>query len=77
VLLFKSDDCAGDASVLTQSSGQLSGATAGMRSFMVESGAPASAFEKPDFAGQRSAPVGPTVCVSPGWDIAGVRIGTR
>jgi hypothetical protein len=49
----------------------------GMRSFSVESGAPASAFEKANFAGQRAGPVAPSVCVSPGWEIAGVRFGGR
>lgn len=77
VLLFKTEDCTGAAAALTQSTARLSGATAGMRSFSVESGAPASAFEKADFGGQRSAPVGPTLCVSPGWEIAGIRIGAQ
>jgi hypothetical protein len=77
VLLFKSDNCSGDASALTQSTSQLSGAMAGMRSFSVESGGPAAAFEKADFGGQRTEPVGPSICVSPGWVITGVRIGAK
>jgi hypothetical protein len=77
VLLFKSDNCSGDAAALTQSTRRLSGAMAGMRSFSVESGGPAAAFEKADFGGQRTEPVGPSICVSPGWEIAGVRIGAK
>jgi hypothetical protein len=77
VLLFKSEDCSGDAVAVTQSTGQLSGAMAGMRSFSVESGGPAAVFEKPDFGGARTERVGPSICVSPGWEIVGVRIGAN
>lgn len=77
VLLFKTEDCTGDAVAVTQSTGRLASAQAGMRSFTVESGAPASVFEKADFGGQHTAPVGPSICVSPGWEIAGIRIGAQ
>ena len=77
VLLFKSEDCSGAATAVTQSTGQLSGAAAGMRSFSVESGGPAAVFEKPGFGGSRTSPVGPSICVSPGWEIGGVRIGAN
>jgi hypothetical protein len=77
VLLFTTDDCSGEPAAVTQSTGRLTGALAGMHSFSVESGAPASAFEKADFGGQRNAPVGPGLCLSPGWEIAGIRIGAQ
>jgi hypothetical protein len=77
VLLFKSEDCSGDATAVTQSTGRLAGSLAGMRSFSVESGAPAAVFEKPDFSGARTGRVAPSICVSPGWEIAGVRIGAN
>jgi hypothetical protein len=77
VLLFKSENCSGDALAVTQSTARLSGAMAGMRSFSVESGGPAAVFEKPDFGGARTERVGPSICVSPGWEIVGVRIGAN
>jgi hypothetical protein len=77
VLLYKSVDCSGDSVPVTQSTGQLAGSLAGMRSFSVQSGGPAAVFEKPGFSGAHTAPVGPSICVSPGWAIAGVRIGAQ
>jgi hypothetical protein len=72
VLLFASDDCSGDA---TKVSGTTSDLAEGLRSFTVESGGPASVWEEGDFSGRRTQPVGPTLCVSPGWEIGSVRIG--
>jgi hypothetical protein len=69
VLLFASDDCSGNATKLTASSPKV----AGMRSFMVESGAPASVWQKADYAGTRTMPVGAGICISPGWEIGSVR----
>jgi hypothetical protein len=75
VLLYASEDCSGDAKSVSASSAKLSdqGIT-GIRSFSVASGLPAAAFEQPDFAGARSEPVAAGLCVSPGWEVAGIRL---
>jgi hypothetical protein len=74
VLLYASEDCTGDAKSVSASSAKLSdqGIT-GIRSFSVASGLPAAAFEDPGYGGARSEPVGAGICVSPGWEVAGIR----
>ncbi len=72
VLLFKTDDCSGDATPVTASSATL---PEGYLSFQGESGEPVQVWEKPDFAGASTQPVAPGICLSPGWGITGVRIG--
>lgn len=71
VLVFKSEDCSGDAVRLTGSTARLE---PGIRSFQVESGAPASAWAQADYVGLHSEPVGPSICISPGFEIASVRL---
>ena len=72
MLLFKTDDCSGDATTVTASNATL---PEGYLSFRGESGEPAQVWEKPDFAGTSTRPVAPGICLSPGWGIAGVKIG--
>lgn len=71
VLVFKSDDCSGDAVRLTASTARLE---PGVRSFQVESGAPASVWAHADYAGTRTELVGPSMCVSPGFEIGSVKL---
>jgi hypothetical protein len=73
VLVYKSADCSGDGLKLDKSNGRLEAGV--YYSFAVESGGPASVFAQPDFAGSRTAPVGPTICVAPNFSISAVRIG--
>ncbi len=70
VLVFKSEDCSGDTVRLTGSAARLE---PGLRSFRVESGAPASAWAQADYAGLHTEPVGPSMCISPGFEIASIR----
>jgi hypothetical protein len=70
VLLFASEDCSGEAIKVTAAAGSVN---AGMRSFMLESGAPASVWQKANYDGMRTQPVGAGICISPGWDIGSVR----
>ncbi|HZR03434.1 MAG TPA: hypothetical protein VFA81_09710 [Burkholderiales bacterium] len=76
VSLFTSEDCSGDAKRVSSSSSRLAdqGVT-GARSYMVEAGAPAMAWEKADYAGRSVQPVGAGLCISPGWEIASIRLG--
>ena len=71
VLAYKSEDCSGAAVRLTGSAARLD---PGIRSFLVESGAPASAWAQPDYAGSHTEPVGPSMCISPGFEIRSVRL---
>jgi hypothetical protein len=73
VLLYKSEDCSGDAVRADKSMARLEGGA--FRSFAVESGAPASVFAQADYAGSHTEPVGASICLSPGFDIASVRVG--
>lgn len=72
VSLFKTDDCSGEAATVTASTGRLA---EGYLSFQGESGESVQVWEKPDFAGAATQPVGPGICLSPGWNISGVKIG--
>jgi hypothetical protein len=72
VLLYKSDDCSGEAATVTASSARL---TDGFLSFQGDSGEPVQAWQKPDFSGESTQPVAPGICLSPGWNISGVKIG--
>lgn len=76
VSVFASEDCSGDAKTITASAAKLAdrGAT-GIRSYRVESGAPAAGFEKADFGGRKIEPVGVGLCVSPGFEVNAIRIG--
>jgi len=74
VLLFKSPDCSGDPARINASTPNLAGQSITARSFAVESGLPASAWEKAEYAGAKTELVGPSICVSPGWEIAGIRL---
>jgi hypothetical protein len=75
VLLYTSEDCSGNAKSVSASTPKLSeqGIT-GIRSFSVASGLPAAAFEQPGYGGARSEPVGAGLCISPGWEVAGIRL---
>jgi hypothetical protein len=72
VLLFKTDNCSGEAATVTASNPRLAD---GYLSFQGESGEPVQAWQKPDFAGEATQPVAPGICLSPGWNITGVKIG--
>lgn len=71
VLAYKTDDCSGDAVRVTASTASLD---SGLRSFTVESGAPASAWAQTGYAGSHTEPVGPTLCVSPGFEIRSIKL---
>jgi hypothetical protein len=71
ILAYKSDDCSGEALRVTGSTARLEGSIA---SFQVDAGAPASAWEKPDYAGRHTELVGPSICVSPGFDIQSIKL---
>lgn len=71
VRTYKSDDCSGDPVRLTGSTASLD---SGVRSFAVESGASASAWAQANYAGNHTEPVGPTMCVSPGFEIRSIRL---
>jgi hypothetical protein len=71
VLVYKSEDCSGDALQLSGSVGELG---AGLRSFRVESGPAASAWEQAGYAGRHTEPVGPSICLSPGFDVRSIRL---
>jgi hypothetical protein len=78
VMLFKSDDCSGDSARVSKSTPDLKAAGIDdIQSMSVESGGPAIGFEKSDFGGRGTGYMGPTICVSPGFEIQGVRIGGR
>ena len=70
LLLFASEDCSGDSTKVSGNAGSVAG---GMRSFMVESGGAASAWQKADYTGAQVQPVAPGNCISPGWEIASVK----
>lgn len=72
VSLFKTDDCSGEAASVTASAARL---PEGYLSFQGDAGGSIQAWEKPDFAGAFTQPVGPGICLSPGWNISGVKIG--
>jgi len=75
VLLYTSEDCTGDAKSVSASTPKLADqGIAGIRSFSVASGLPAAAFETAGYAGASTQPVGATLCVSPGWEVAGIRL---
>jgi hypothetical protein len=69
VFAYKSEDCSGDPQSVTGSTARLQG----IRSFHVDSGNPASAWEKPDYAGLHTEFVGPSICVSPGFEIQSIK----
>ena len=71
VLAYKSEDCSGTATRVT---GSTAGLDSGLRSFLVESGPPASAWEQPDYAGRHTEPVGPSICVAPGFDVRSIKL---
>jgi len=71
VQAYQSADCSGDPIRVTGSTARL--AQSGVLSFRVESGASASAWEKPDYAGRGTAPVAPSICVSPGFEIQSIQ----
>jgi hypothetical protein len=72
VLAYQSTDCSGTPIRVTGSTKQVS--QSGVLSFQVESGASASVWEKADFAGRGTAPVAPTLCVSPGFEIQSIQV---
>jgi hypothetical protein len=71
VLAYKSEDCSGEPLRITGSTARLE---QGIASFQVDAGAPASAWEKPDYAGRHTELVGPSICVSPGFDISSIKL---
>jgi hypothetical protein len=71
VLAYKSEDCSGDSLRVTGSTARLD---PGLRSFQVDSGNPANAWEKPDYAGLHTEFVGPSMCVSPGFEIRSIKL---
>jgi hypothetical protein len=77
VELFTTDDCSGNAASVAASSNDLSLLAAdGLYSFQVLSGGPASVWSGTSFSGTRTEPVAPSLCVSPGWRIKSLKIGT-
>ena len=72
VLAYQSPDCSGNPIRVTASTARV--AQSGVLSFRMESGASASVWEKADYAGRGTAPVGPTLCVSPGFEIQSIKI---
>jgi hypothetical protein len=72
VLAYQSPDCSGNPVRVTASTTRV--AQSGVLSFQVESGASASVFEKADYGGRGTAPVAPTLCVSPGFEIQSIRM---
>jgi hypothetical protein len=73
VLLYRSDNCSGEAVKLDKSTAQLD--QNAFYSFAVETGGPASVFAQTAYAGVRTAPVAPTICISPGFSILSMRLG--
>jgi hypothetical protein len=71
VLAYKSEDCSDSPIRVAGSTARLE---QGVRSFQVESGAPASAWEKPDYAGRHTEFVAGSICVSPGFDIQSIKL---
>jgi len=71
VLAYKSRDCSGDPLRVTGSTAQLE---KGIGSFQVDSGSPASAWENPTYTGRHTEFVGPTICVSPGFEIQSIKL---
>ena len=71
VLVYRSADCSGDPIRLAGSTTRIE--QTGVESFQAESSTSASVWEKPDYAGRGTAPVGPSICVSPGFEIQSVR----
>ena len=71
VLAYKSGDCSGDPVRVTSSAAQLE---KGIGSFQVESGAPASAWENASYTGLHTEFVGPSICVSPGFEIQSIKL---
>ena len=75
VALYASDDCSGDAKTITASSPKLADkGIGGIRSFSVISGPAAAGFEKSGYAGSSTQPVAASLCVSPGWEVAAIRL---
>ena len=76
VALFANEDCSGSAASVTASGNDLASLAAdGLYSFQVVSGGPASVWSGASFSGTRTQPVGPSLCVSPGWRIRSLKIG--
>ncbi len=71
VSLFKTDNCSGESAPVAASTPNLPD---GYLSFQGESGASIQIWQKPGFAGESTQPVGPGICVSPGWPIASMKI---
>ena len=71
VVFYKSEDCSGDPLRVTGSTARLD---PGLRSFQVDSGSPADAWEKPDYAGLHTDFVGPGICISPGFEIQSIKL---
>lgn len=77
VMLFTTADCSGNLVTVTASSNDLSSLAAdGLYSFQVLSGGPAGVWSDIGFSGTRTFPVAPSLCISPGWQIKSLRIGT-
>lgn len=72
VLAYQSADCSGDPIRVTGSTARV--AQSGVLSFQVESGASATIWEKTDYAGRGTAPVGPSICISPGFEIQSIQL---
>jgi hypothetical protein len=74
VLLFASADCSGNPTRINASTPKLADQSIAAHSFAVESGLPASAWQKAEYSGANTELVRPSICVSPGWEIASVRL---
>jgi hypothetical protein len=72
-LVYRSENCSGEAVKLDKSTAQLE--QNAFYSFAVETGGPASVFAQANYAGVRTAPVAPTICISPGFSILSMRLG--
>jgi hypothetical protein len=71
VFAYTSEDCSGDPLRVTDATAKLQ---QGIRSFQVDSGSPASAWEKPEYAGLHTEFVGPGICISPGFEIQSIKL---
>ena len=71
VLGYRSVDCSGDPIRVNGSTARL--AQSEVWSFQVESGNSATVWEKTDYTGRGTAPVGPSICVSPGFQIQSIQ----
>lgn len=71
VSMYQTDNCSGEGTKVASSTSNLPD---GYLSFQGESGSSIQIWRKPGFSGETTQPVGPGICVSPGWPIASMKI---